>query len=101
MSVLPLVVFSHLRWDFVCQRPQHILSRFAQDRRVVVIEEPLHDPHNAPHWEHQSPYPHVTLCQPHTPCPAGGFADAQVPYLTALLGLAAAAKPKPTVRAPQ
>jgi UDP-galactopyranose mutase len=39
-----LVCFSHLRWDFVYQRPQHLLSRFAKDRRVFFIEEPLfHD----------------------------------------------------------
>jgi glycosyltransferase involved in cell wall biosynthesis len=36
-----LVVFSHLRWEFVTQRPQHILSRFAQDRKVLFVEEPL------------------------------------------------------------
>lgn len=36
-----LLCFSHLRWDFVYQRPQHLLSRFAKDRRVFVIEEPI------------------------------------------------------------
>ncbi len=36
-----LVCFSHLRWDFVYQRPQHLLSRAARDRRVFFIEEPL------------------------------------------------------------
>ena len=36
-----LVCFSHLRWDFVYQRPQHLLSRCAKDRRVFFIEEPL------------------------------------------------------------
>lgn len=36
-----LVVFSHLRWDFVFQRPQHILSRFAKHRRVYFVEEPV------------------------------------------------------------
>jgi glycosyltransferase involved in cell wall biosynthesis len=38
-----LVCFSHLRWDFVFQRPQHLLTRFAQHRRVFVVEEPLFD----------------------------------------------------------
>ena len=37
-----LIVFSHLRWDFVFQRPQHLMTRFAKDRRVVVFEEPVH-----------------------------------------------------------
>jgi UDP-galactopyranose mutase len=36
-----LVCFSHLRWDFVYQRPQHLLSRCAQERRVFFIEEPI------------------------------------------------------------
>ena len=36
-----LVCFSHLRWDFVFQRPQHLLSRFAKKQRVFFIEEPV------------------------------------------------------------
>jgi UDP-galactopyranose mutase len=36
-----LVCLSHLRWDFVYQRPQHLLSRCAQKRRVFFIEEPV------------------------------------------------------------
>lgn len=36
-----LVCFSHLRWDFVYQRPQHLLTRCAADRRVFFVEEPL------------------------------------------------------------
>jgi UDP-galactopyranose mutase len=38
-----LVCFSHLRWDFVYQRPQHLLSRAAKDRRVFFVEEPVFD----------------------------------------------------------
>jgi len=37
-----LVCFSHLRWDFVYQRPQHLLSRCAKERRVFFIEEPIY-----------------------------------------------------------
>ncbi|HEV7681533.1 MAG TPA: glycosyltransferase family 1 protein [Pyrinomonadaceae bacterium] len=36
-----LVCFSHLRWDFVYQRPQHLLTRCARDRRVFFVEEPV------------------------------------------------------------
>jgi UDP-galactopyranose mutase len=36
-----LVCFSHLRWDFVYQRPQHLLNCCAQQRRVFFIEEPV------------------------------------------------------------
>ena len=37
----PIVCFSHLRWDFVFQRPQHLMTRFARTRTVVVFEEPV------------------------------------------------------------
>ena len=36
-----LICFSHLRWDFVYQRPQHLMTRCAKDRRVFFIEEPV------------------------------------------------------------
>jgi len=36
-----LVCFSHLRWDFVFQRPQHLLTRCARERRVFFVEEPI------------------------------------------------------------
>jgi UDP-galactopyranose mutase len=35
-----LICFSHLRWNFVFQRPQHLMSRFAEAGRVVFWEEP-------------------------------------------------------------
>jgi glycosyltransferase involved in cell wall biosynthesis len=38
-----LVCLSHLRWDFVYQRPQHLLTRAARGRRVFFIEEPQYD----------------------------------------------------------
>lgn len=36
-----LLCFSHLRWDFVFQRPQHLMSRFARSMPVVIWEEPI------------------------------------------------------------
>lgn len=38
-----LLCFSHLRWNFVFQRPQHLMSRFAQSHRVIFWEEPMLD----------------------------------------------------------
>jgi len=38
-----LVVWSHLRWDFVYQRPQHLLKRAAADWRVFFFEEPVYN----------------------------------------------------------
>ncbi len=43
ISNVDLVCLSHLRWDFVYQRPQHLLSRFAKERRVFFVEEPIFD----------------------------------------------------------
>jgi UDP-galactopyranose mutase len=40
-KTVDLVCFSHLRWDFVYQRPQHLLTRCARERRVFFIEEPV------------------------------------------------------------
>ena len=37
----PLLVHSHLRWDFVWQRPQQLLSRFAQHAPVLFVEEAI------------------------------------------------------------
>ena len=36
-----LVCFSHLRWGFVFQRPNHLMARAARERRVFFIEEPV------------------------------------------------------------
>jgi glycosyltransferase involved in cell wall biosynthesis len=38
---IDIICLSHLRWDFVYQRPQHLLSRFSQNARVFFFEEPI------------------------------------------------------------
>jgi glycosyltransferase involved in cell wall biosynthesis len=44
MHDIDLVCFCHLRWGFVFQRPNHLLSRFSRHQRVFFIEEPIfHD----------------------------------------------------------
>jgi len=42
---IDLVCFSHLRWGFVFQRPNHLLSRFSKHQRVFFIEEPIFHDH--------------------------------------------------------
>ena len=37
----PIICFSHLRLDFVFQRSQQIMSRFARTRLVFFFEEPV------------------------------------------------------------
>ncbi|OXA88999.1 glycosyltransferase [Flavobacterium hercynium] len=36
-----MIVFCHLRWQFVYQRPQHLISRMSQNMKVLLIEEPI------------------------------------------------------------
>lgn len=36
-----IVCFSHLRWNFVFQRPQHLMVRWARNHRVFYFEEPI------------------------------------------------------------
>ncbi len=44
LDSIPIVVHSHLRWDFVWQRPQQILSRLARNHPVLFLEEPMDSP---------------------------------------------------------
>ena len=78
----PLVVFSHLRWDFVYQRPQHVLSRIAAHRPVFFVEEPVFDPAAAgthdDFAERQTPAPGVTVVRPHTGLHEAGFTERQI-----------------------
>ena len=69
-----LVCLSHLRWDFVYQRPQHLLTRFAKGRRVFFVEEPLFGD-----WQ-----PHLDIT------PRGDGLYVVVPRLTHGLGVDAA-----------
>jgi glycosyltransferase involved in cell wall biosynthesis len=68
-----VLCFSHLRWDFVFQRPQHLMTRCARDRRVFFFEEPIHED-GAPHLELRRSGG-VTVAVPHLP---HGLADAAI-----------------------
>jgi len=62
-----LVCFSHLRWDFVFQRPQHLLSRFARERRVFFVEETVFGAGCASHLELGRRENGVRVVVPHLP----------------------------------
>jgi len=62
-----LTCFTHLRWDFVWQRPQHLLSRAARHYRVLVIEEPLFRPQIIPHMAVNQRAAGVTVAVPMLP----------------------------------
>jgi len=43
-ETLPTIVcFSHLRWNFVFQRPQHLLTLASKTNRVIYFEEPVYE----------------------------------------------------------
>jgi len=79
-----IVVFCHLRWDFVYQRPQQLLTQLAQFYHVVFIEEPIFTEGQS-FLAYATPAPNVTVCQPHTAIHGAGFHDDQLPSLRALL----------------
>jgi beta-glucosidase/6-phospho-beta-glucosidase/beta-galactosidase len=62
-----IVVFSHLRWGFVWQRPQQFLSRFAKKHKILFIEEPFFDlaPSDEPRIDYHQVMPNVTVVTPH------------------------------------
>lgn len=76
-SALPtdfaIVCLSHLRWDFVYQRPQHIMARLSRSHRVVYVEEPETDAPGGP-WLERSERERVTVVTPHVP-PGTPFTD--------------------------
>lgn len=60
-----IVVFSHLRWEFVFQRPQHIMTRLAKKTRILFVEEPIaHDAKDLGKANVFSPWKNVTVIQP-------------------------------------
>src|SRR5919202_3848789 len=66
LDQLDILCFSHLRWNFVYQRPQHLLSRFAKHTRVFVFEEPVF--HDKPQKLHVQQHDNnVWVVVPHLP----------------------------------
>lgn len=60
---MEIVCFSHLRWDFVFQRPQHLLTRFADHFRIFYIEEPVfHSTHD--HYS-EATHSSIHIIKPH------------------------------------
>src|SRR5688500_2502836 len=65
-----LLCFSHLRWDFVFQRPQHLMSRFDEDITVIYWDEPVEiGRKETAHLKVRSAedYPNVRIVVPHLP----------------------------------
>ena len=64
-----LICFSHLRWNFVFQRPQHLMSRFARAMDVIYWEEPVEiGPRETAYLQvREAPDSKVRVVVPHLP----------------------------------
>jgi UDP-galactopyranose mutase len=82
-SDFDLVCLSHLRWDFVYQRPQHLLSRCARDRRVIFFEEPMYG--EGFRLDVRRSEEGVLVAVPHLPEGVRGKREAEEALLQALL----------------
>jgi UDP-galactopyranose mutase len=63
---MDFLVLSHLRWNFVFQRPQHLMTRCSHFNRVFFWEEPYFDA-EAAYVEVQTPSPNLQVAVPHLP----------------------------------
>jgi UDP-galactopyranose mutase len=79
-----LLVFSHLRWDFVYQRPQHLMQRLARSYRVFFFEEPVANSSRT-YLSKSQPIENLIVCRPHTHIEHPGFHDDQIPVLSQLV----------------
>jgi protoporphyrinogen oxidase/glycosyltransferase involved in cell wall biosynthesis len=91
-----ILVLSHLRYDFVYQRPQQVVSRLARKHRVLFVEEPVRSD-GPPRLRTWQPDVNVQVLQPQTPLAAPGFHDDQVPVLRELLQSTLASLERPVV----
>lgn len=83
-SMSAIIVFSHLRWNFVYQRPQHLLSRMANDYRIIFVEEPVYEAYDD-YLERTTPSMNIEVLRPHLTGSAQGFDDACMTPLRAML----------------
>jgi glycosyltransferase involved in cell wall biosynthesis len=84
MKLPLLIAFSQVRWGFVYQRPQHLMTRLSRHWRVLFVEEPVRNAGPAC-IEEQWLDKNLTVLVPHTPSPAPGFSGEQQPMLQRLL----------------
>lgn len=79
-----LLVFSYLRWNFVYQRPQHLLSRMAEFYKVIFVEEPVNGAYDN-YVGRLTPCGNVEILRPHVTGQAYGFDDVHAPGIRQLV----------------
>ncbi|MDB4902813.1 MAG: glycosyl transferase [Mucilaginibacter sp.] len=60
-----IICFSHLRWDFVFQRPQHLLTRFSKTFNIFFIEEPIFDATGQEYYSYTQKEENLLVVVPH------------------------------------
>lgn len=85
ISDFDIVVFSHLRWRWVYQRPQQLLTRLAKDHRVWYIEEPVSEDTDRRWLEIEDVADNVSVVRPHLRAEYPFYTGEQLPKLTELL----------------
>jgi UDP-galactopyranose mutase len=73
---IDLICLSHLRWNFVYQRPQHLMSRFVKERRVFFFEEPVYDAPSQYNEIFDDPVSGVCVVTPHITSDTENTSDA-------------------------
>ena len=74
----PIIVHSHLRWDWVWQRPQQFISRLSERHRVLFVEGPAASPdvrRTEESLRETTDYPNVIVLQ--MKVPAARWADGE------------------------
>lgn len=62
-----VICLSHLRWNFVFQRPQHLMSRYSTSRRVYFVEEPVFNEQLQAATVTMEPHGHLLVVTPQLP----------------------------------
>ncbi|MER8710080.1 glycosyltransferase [Mesorhizobium sp. M1088] len=62
-----LLCFSHLRWNFVCQRPQHILTLASKQQQLIYFEEPIFEERRHPSMRVHNITPTIRIATPLIP----------------------------------
>lgn len=65
----PIIVHSHLRWDWVWQRPQQFLSRLSKRHRILFVEGPFVEDIDKAYYvlKPANDYPNIVIMQTHFP----------------------------------
>jgi hypothetical protein len=70
----PIIGHSHLRWDWVWQRPQQFLSRLSKRHRILFVEGPFVEDIDKAYYSLKpaADFPNIVIMQTHFPAARWG-----------------------------